>query len=454
MKLISVDLEKKALQSICSSKSKIQSHLLGNLRVDHFAYPLTKEVFKRISFLVKHKNEVPEWSDILNDPSLEEETRKVLKSSKKKLCKNRKTAVKLVRQLDDYRRSRTLYYMAENVIKTLEGSSVDISSLIEEATDGVHKARLKNAENEKVVSFQKKSSIKIVKRVLKGKTYNFMPTGIKSFDATNMGWPQTGLVVLAGTTGGGKSTLAQTIANNMAVRGVKTCYVPLEMDEDEMTQRQLAHLSKMSLSKIIDPKQMSPNEKKEVLISYKQFNKKLLRVGGSLDFVVPEEDLTAEELLYSLKPKGYQMIVIDYISLLAGVDGDDQWRALSNVARFSKIFAKQNKVCIVLLAQLSEQGALRYSKGIKEHANVMWHWIYDDTSFMTNIVMIEQDKCRMGKRFKFPLHVDFDTMTFRDLSQSEKDEYEAVLSKKPKQTSGFSKKSNKQLKEDDAYLES
>ncbi len=108
------------------------------------------------------------------------------------------------------------------------------------------------------------------------------------------------------------------------------------------------------------------------------------------------------------------MLAIDYLGLLEGADGEDQWRMLMNIARFLHVWGKANKVICIAAAQLSEEGMLRYAKGLAEHAKYFWSWRVDDITKSTGIVTINQKKARQASDHDFMLQFDLARMTVRD----------------------------------------
>jgi hypothetical protein len=49
------------------------------------------------------------------------------------------------------------------------------------------------------------------------------------------------------------------------------------------------------------------------------------------------------------------------------MDADDQWKKLGSACRFAKRFAMANNNIVIVCAQVSEEGLIRYSKAMKEH---------------------------------------------------------------------------------------
>lgn len=420
MKLLAVKVEMRVIRTMTRAKSKGANLLLSSLSPECFYYPPAKEAYERLTKLVKTRTEVPTWEELLHDPVIAEDNRIALQKFKRPHYKTADEAKKAISTLDKYRKIRQLYFMSERNIKALHGQNVDVDELVDQNSDVLARSRTMSNKEDYFFHFGTGNNVDgLIKRVLKGETASYIATGFHTFDAINHGIPNRSLTILAGATSAGKSTLAQQLSRNVAEQGRRVCYIPLEMDEDEMAQRRLANLSDTPLHKITLPeKYLNKAESRAIFKAYRKYVLGLEKLGAVETYFPPPEDMTIEELLMLMKPYGYDMIIIDYIGLLKGVGGDAAWQKLGDAARFAKIFAKNNDCRVVLCAQLSDEGQIRYSKAVREHANIMWAWTRNEDQD-DNIVYIDQQKCRMGKRFKFPLFVNFETMTVRDLNEDE-----------------------------------
>jgi len=92
---------------------------------------------------------------------------------------------------------------------------------------------------------------------------------------------------------------------------------------------------------------------------------------------------------------------------------------------------------VVLLAQLSDEGIIRYSKALKEHSSNMWSWIYNSEARESHLINIRQDKARNQKSFDFVLQENFECMRIGDFegeelpSSSQPKKKKATWGKKP-----------------------
>ena len=69
---------------------------------------------------------------------------------------------------------------------------------------------------------------------------------------------------------------------------------------------------------------------------------------------------------------------------------------------------------MICLAQLKDDGDIKYSRGIKEHADFCWFWKYGQKEEETHVVEIKQEKHRNAPGYKFLLKENFKNMRFED----------------------------------------
>jgi archaellum biogenesis ATPase FlaH len=275
---------------------------------------------------------------------------------------------------------------------------------------------------------------------LYGKRKKVVPTGFKAFDDKNGGFLEGSLVTIAANSGGGKSALGNVLALNIAQHALEdVLLVPLEMTEEQMWARSLAVMTGIDVHKIQQQK-ITDSEKKVLKKAFIKFSKDLKKKNTRHTVWSPEEDLGIEEMLFMVKPYNFKVIIIDYIGLLKGADGDDQVKELGRIARFAKVFAKNTGSIVVLLAQLSDEGQVKYAKAIKEHSNNLWTWHMNEDEAPESILDINQQKARNQLRFKFQLLSHNNTGNITDVG----DDYVHVEEEKPK--NGHSKRGSRNNK--------
>jgi KaiC/GvpD/RAD55 family RecA-like ATPase len=267
------------------------------------------------------------------------------------------------------------------------------------------------------------------------------------YDKRNGGLPEHGVFIISATTSGGKSALAMNIAVYLYRKGKKSvCRISLEMDEEQETRRMASHLTRIPFNKFKENK-LSMADKANIKKAFEDFSAHGKKHGIAYTTISPSRAVTINDVFRMIKAFSYQIVMIDYIGLLAGMDHESQWFQLSEVAAISKRFSREGGKClVVILAQLDDTtDKLRYSKGIKEHADTMWQWNYTKQEVRDlRILPIRCEKDRDGEVFNFELAERYDIMTADNMPDAavdydSEDEDDAPSGKKKKAKSGTGK---------------
>lgn len=448
MKLVAPQLELRVIKTLTSvSSQKESSKLFASVNEHCFHTKSATECYHRIFTVLRARGTLLTWGELYSDPVISEAVRKKLKAFKERPIPLERLD-RTISLLHKYRRMREYFHLSQEIVRDLNKTKVDIDEMDDKVAKRLASARV-NADVNKWflhVGAKDKSDIKAVKKALSPDNFQFIPTGFAAFDNINHGVPRGSLMLLAGPTGSGKSALSGQLAENMAKAGARVCVIPLEMKNEEMLQRQLSRSSDIEMQRIINPKDLTDLEKKRIIGRYIRLRKRIRKMDAKLSMFAPEEDMYLEEILFATQPFDYDVEIIDYIGLLKGVGGDDQWRAMRNITRFGKRYASIHNKVIIICAQLSEEGLIRYSKGMVEDASNAFFIQPNSKTEATGVIMIDQPKARNQRKFKFPLASDLSRMTFRDLTDSEKQELENVGKDK-------AKKSKKGKKQDDDFFQ-
>lgn len=415
MKLYSQVLESVALRSICSAPGpEIQAALLGRLDESYFHYEPCKAAFNRLQSVAKKRSVILGWTDLVEDPALNEEYRDILRESESKICRSVKRAGELVSSLDKYRKTRALYYMAKDIIEELKKPAVEVDEVLNSVTDKLTVTRSGDDIGQVIFTVGKNGNARdLVDEALSDEDEVLFKTGFKEIDERNGGVPSEGVLVLAATTSGGKSTLLMNLLMNMyKINKVSCANVSLEMNEKKVARRMLSRLTQIPYWKFVK-KRLSKEEKAQCRKAWARFHKYGEKYDCQFGLITPVHSVTMTQVLTLAKPYGYKVIGLDYLSLLDGVDQDNQPRMLSAVTRQAKIFSAENKCLVIILCQLdSSDDRIRYSKGILEHADAAWTWNYFKPEVReTKTIPINQLKARDQELYPFELKEMFETMT-------------------------------------------
>lgn len=464
------DTELKAIISIVDDRvpEKYRTSLLGRLTSEHFHNAPTLAAFNRVSSIAKKRYEILTRDELVADPVIDEDLRDILRTNFKKVkpCKNQKQIRSVINVLDKYRKIRSVYGIANDSFKELDKTEVDIDSLLSEITEAVAKANSGLNDDQFFLNFGKNdTSDKIIERLLTNEKPTRIPTGYAEYDSRNGGVPEKGVMIIAATTSGGKSTVAMNLGAQFYLKQNKSvCRISLEMDDMAETRRLASHLTRIPFSKFQSGK-LSSMDKQTLKRKMKEFSEHGVKHGIVYTSISPDKGVTSEEAFAMVAPFGYNIIMIDYIGLLAGMDAKSQWFQLSEVAAAAKRFSSAHNCLVVVLAQLDDTTeGLRYSKGIKEHADTMWKWSYvKPEQRELHILPIRCDKDRDGEVFSFELAERFDVMTAENLQDTgyspesgssyseEEDEEDEKPTKKKKRKKGKRKDYDEDQEEPTSY---
>ncbi len=181
---------------------------------------------------------------------------------------------------------------------------------------------------------------------------NGIPTGLKDFDAITNGLQNSDLILLAARPSVGKTSLAMNIITQAAIEQGKKCAVfSLEMSREQLMQRAICSVAKVSMAKALNGT-MDPEEWKRILTATKKLEQSGLYVDDS-SMTTPTDLLSKCRRLKA--KENIDLIMVDYIQLMTSGSKRNENRQLevSEISRTLKIAAKELNVPIIVLSQLS-----------------------------------------------------------------------------------------------------
>ncbi len=419
MKLASPRSELAVLRGLCHKEKKIAGTLMSSIDESYFYYEESREIFSAIKKHMSDSGTTPTYRLLIEDPELSDKARDHLRDSQATVTTVAE-AEKAAQILNKFRQGRGLFNLAANVNERMKASKVDIDSLLEETATAINIARSKKSTEDAFLHFGKNNnSNSTVKSLLyDDNSETIIPTGIKAYDEVSGGFARGSLVTVGANSGGGKSATANAMAINMANMGYKVLLVPLEMSKKEMTARTMANVTKTNLTKIL-LQRLATGERDLVYEKYRKWVTRVKRKGGRYTIFKPKEDMTIEEIMAAISAYECDVVIIDYISLLKGVDGDDMWRALGSVARYAKINAEVENRVNILLCQVSDDAKIRYARAISEHSSNSWIWVATKESKESGLTKIEQPKSRNSLAFPFMIKLEYEFMRVSEAPQDD-----------------------------------
>jgi len=208
------------------------------------------------------------------------------------------------------------------------------------------------------------------------------------------------------------------LAKAQAELGYKTVVVPLEMSESEQMSRFLANATGLD-SLRINLKRLADEEKQAAYRRFKRVNRKIEDAGGRFTIFRPHEDLSIEETLAACHSFNPDVVYIDYIGLLKGADGDDQWKKLGQIARYGKVYAGNHNKIVCMAAQVGDDGRIRYAQSIKEHSSLAFTFVANKETKANGFLNVNMLKGRNQQNMDFTLKIEYEHSRVRDLEPNE-----------------------------------
>lgn len=185
-------------------------------------------------------------------------------------------------------------------------------------------------------------------------------TGFPSIDAEIGGMDSGDLVIIAGRPSMGKSALAANIANNIARSSGPVLFFSQEMSAAQIMLRALAQKAGMSISDLRKGR-IDEHQFKAALEAAKTLSKLPLSIDQTGGLTLPRLTAKARRVLRRFE---HAAIVIDYLQLMHGGSryAGNRNNELAEITTGLKAFGKEMKLPIILLSQLSREGAKRDNK--------------------------------------------------------------------------------------------
>lgn len=390
-------------------------NLFGFLTIDHFGAPVVREIWERLAILKSAGKAFPSSQTLAFDPVLTENAR-VLLNGTVQAFEPREIDV-AVDQLEAFRKHRHLFWMVSKVTDIckdqnpdhLEAQRVVETCLRSIQTSAREDERLSyGQENDKVLElYESLFDVQVSRK--------FIPTGFNVIDKQQGGLERGCLYTIGANSGGGKSLLSNCISINAYLGGFSVGYASFEMGREQCMLRTQANISRIphdrfKLNKLSPEERQVSDQKLAEFLSHGEAN------GIRLDYLCPKADVNLAQFFGQVESLNYDVIVVDYINLMAPLDPKkDLWFNLGEAFRLAKRFAERNDCAVLMLVQIDEETkAIKYAKSIKHHSDGIWIWTMGDKEKQLGVVEIEQAKLRSFAPTKFHLKPELEYCVFTE----------------------------------------
>lgn len=269
-------------------------------------------------------------------------------------------------------------------------------------------------------------------------------TGIKPLDKMTGGLTGSKLMVIGARPSVGKSIFAMSICMNAAKQGKRVLYITLEMEAEELMEREFASVSLVPLTEITSD-EISNDSWMKLAESVPELSSKPITYCTEAHQV--EEVRKAAFHLF--ENGGIDLICVDYIQLMeSSKKRSNRQEEVSDISRGLKRLAQELKIPIIALSQLNRSSQkekrpptmseARESGAIEQDANIFLLLHDPDIDELKGdrkedlrrlhknlsdrgmkLIYVNVDKNRQGRKGVFYIAFDGDHMRFLPLSREE-----------------------------------
>lgn len=188
-----------------------------------------------------------------------------------------------------------------------------------------------------------------------------LPTGFRDLDKITTGLHPDQLVILAARPAVGKTAFVLNIAQNVGTKqGQPVAIFSLEMGAESLVDRMVASEGVVD-SHRLRTGQLTDQDWQNVTIAMGNLAKAPIYIDDTPGIKITEIRARSRKLAQELgQPLG--LIVIDYLQLITGTRPENRQQEVSDISRQLKILAKELKVPVIALSQLSRGVEQRQDK--------------------------------------------------------------------------------------------
>lgn len=435
----------------CILNPDLQGRLWPRYSADHFAADISSAIYKRLNTLAGTGHDWPKLTTLAVDPALPPAAQAALNSIVTRINKTGTlpeevtlaTGNKVRLQaasdyegyvfdlLESYRITRQAAEVFVESVSTLANESefdpLKGPGIVEEAATKVLALRGRESISDALLHFgfdttedhRRIRDAEIRKLIAVDKPR--FKTGFAAYDEKSGGIQPGEVVLLGANTGGGKTAFQLSLMKNMALAGTSVAMLQLELTKGQVIERLAANLGRIDSEKVRTGT-LTAKDHAKIQQSMDEFDDDCKAAKSRFTVFAPSS-ATIQECEYVFKSFPYSVWFIDYINLLnwTGVGKDQDWLKLSEIVKEFKRLAKRYSIAIVLAVQVNidkETGEIeiRYSRAMKEHADVVIVWNKTQEADEEGVVWLHHLKARQYEPFDFPVRLALHYCSFESYS--------------------------------------
>ena len=261
-------------------------------------------------------------------------------------------------------------------------------------------------------------------------------SGYPALDNMTTGFHEEELIILAARPAVGKTAFALNVAQNIGTKlGLTVAIFSLEMGAESLVDRMLAAEGVIN-SRSIRTGQLTDEEWQKLMIAQSNLARASIYINDTPGIRITEIRSRARKLAQETGNLG--LVLIDYLQLITGNGRESRQQEVSEISRQLKILAKELKVPVIALSQLSRSieqrqdkkpmlSDLRESGSIEQDADIVaflhrddyYHNEEEEGGIPNNTVEVIIEKNRSGARGSVELMFQKEYNKFSSISKRE-----------------------------------
>lgn len=261
----------------------------------------------------------------------------------------------MAQRLQELKLRRNLWDIGQKMVQAGTSETNDISRVSQEAMDGIKGMFSTADKSEATLTVAIRSLMdNVYKNISGAQIITGTPTGFTKLDEKG-GLQKTDLVIIAGETSMGKTSLALKMAYNAIQSDKKIAMYSMEMTKEQLAARLLSIQSGISSSHIQYSTSLSEIELQEI-------DKSIGRIKTENMYFDDDSTSNIDKILLSIRKMKMKYdidgVIVDYLQILnVNMKNSNKEQAMGDVARRLKNIAKELNIWVIALSQLSRNGA-------------------------------------------------------------------------------------------------
>lgn len=261
------------------------------------------------------------------------------------------TAKPYARAVVDAATARSLRLFAGSIQDIVKGGG-DSREMLEEAERGLFSLAESQGASQGFAPLSKgfdESWMQISEAHRLGHNPASIKTTFRDLDEQLGGLGRTDLVIIAGRPSMGKSSLAMNMAYKMARAGTPAAFFSLEMSREQLATRLVAEETGISSGKLRNG-QITDEQLEQVAQCLDKINNTPLYIDETGGILISTLASRARRMK---RMHGIEAVFVDYIQLVRSITKEGRVQEVSQVTQMLKEVAKELKVPVIALSQLS-----------------------------------------------------------------------------------------------------